>query len=106
MSPEPRLGKTLKLGDAVLAGVWAGLLGEGACQAGTEISMTRKGRSTIAKRGWGAEGGLVQASYIASVYAVLLLRCGGGKWCLPVPLFQEGSLHEHCFFGTCSKMSK
>lgn len=36
---------------------------------------------------------------------LLVLRGEGGKWCLTVHLFPEGTLHLCCFFGTCSKMS-
>ena len=38
--------------------------------------------------------------------SVFMLKGGGGKWHLPVPLFLEGSLHECCLFGTHFKMSK
>jgi len=40
--PELRLYKTLRLGDMG----WAGLLGDGACHAGTQTSVTGNGSST------------------------------------------------------------
>ena len=46
----PRLPKTLESGNTVLAGIWTGLLEEGAHSTGTEACMTGKGSSSGSQR--------------------------------------------------------
>ena len=55
---------------------------------------------------------MLLASLVSSVGIALIhsgncvFMCGGGKWCLPVPLFPEKSPNDLCPSSTCFEISK
>ena len=61
------------------------------CQ-GARLGISKLGRS-------------VRTVLVLTGGPVMMLRDRVGKWHPPVPLFPEGSLHDHRFSGTRSEMS-